>query len=291
MIKKYSPGSSSLISTAKPAGSIQTKRHSSCSAIKFSGWRNLNKRNNFQRYLFRTEYEGTAYGGWQRQHNAPSIQEEIENAFATVVRSPCRIVGAGRTDAGVHARRQAAHIDLKTGIDTRKLRFSVNSILPPDIHVYDLKSVSPEFHARYDATKRSYRYYLNSENHPLVRNRTWTVVHKVNWQKTSRSVSALCGAHDFSAFCSSGCGTENMVCTVSKASLTFHNDGYIFCIEADRFLYKMVRSIVGTLVDVGRGKIRRSLAAVLRSRDRNTAGQTAPSKGLVLHDVLYPEEL
>ncbi|MBD3344086.1 MAG: tRNA pseudouridine(38-40) synthase TruA [Chitinivibrionales bacterium] len=268
------------------------KKHLNSCVIKSSGLKNLKKRHETtQRYLFRIEYDGASYGGWQKQLNAPSIQEKIEHAFSTATRIPCSIVGAGRTDAGVHARRQAAHIDIPPVRDIERLRFSINSILPGDIQIFEMKPVSSDIHARFSAVKRRYCYYMNCENHPLVRHRAWTIMYAVNWNRVRKHVSSLLGTHDFSTFCSSGSGTENMTCKVTEAALTCNNDMFIFSITADRFIYKMVRSIVGTLIDIGRGRLMSSMAAIIKSHDRTQAGNTAPSKGLILENIEYPEDL
>jgi tRNA pseudouridine38-40 synthase len=239
------------------------------------------------RYFFRVEYDGTCYGGWQRQHNAPSIQEALEKAFTTVARAPCRVTGAGRTDAGVHALAQGAHVDIDAALDAAACEVSVNALLPPGIAVYHVQPVSETFHARFSARLRRYRYCMCPRKRPLLFKRVWMVFYEVDWKRVARECGALTGTHDFGAFCASGSGARHAKCTVAQAGLTDEGDLKIFTIEADRFVYMMVRSVVGTLVDIGRGRITDSLADIVASRDRRRAGTTAPACGLVLDNVFY----
>ncbi len=239
------------------------------------------------RYFFRVEYDGTGYGGWQRQHNAPSIQAALEKAFETVTRVPCRITGAGRTDAGVHARAQGAHLDLDAKLDTRESELSVNSLLPPDIAVYHLQPADETFHARYSALSRRYRYFMCPRKRPLLFKRVWMVFYEVDWKLVEEESAVLIGTHDFSTFCATGSGTRHARCTVTRAELSNEGDLKVFTIEANRFVYTMVRSLIGTLIDIGRGHSTDSIADLLASRDRKRAGMTAPACGLVLDNVYY----
>jgi tRNA pseudouridine38-40 synthase len=239
------------------------------------------------RYFFRVEYDGTRYGGWQSQTNAKSVQETIASAFSTVVREKCAVTGAGRTDAGVHARAQGAHIDIDSPITIQKCELSVNAVLPNDISIYHLRPAPSDFHARYSPLKRRYIYSIALRKKPLSFKKAWMVFYNVDWEKVRLSAAALLGRHDFTVFCAKGSSTKNMVCTVSRAELTELTDGYAFIIEADRFLYKMVRTIVGTLIDIGRGKITDSMEAIIESKNRKRAGETAPACGLVLDYVEY----
>jgi len=239
------------------------------------------------RYFFRVEYDGTGYSGWQRQRNAPSIQEALENAFTTASRVPCRITGAGRTDAGVHARAQGAHVDLDEKTDIREIELSVNALLPSAIAVYHLQPADEAFHARFSALSRRYRYYLCHRKRPLLFNRVWMVFYEVDWKLVEQTLTALPGTHDFSAFCAAGSSVRHARCTVTHASLADEGDLKVVTIEANRFVYTMVRSIVGTLIDIGRGHLSCSLADLLTGRDRKRAGMTAPACGLVLDNVFY----
>jgi tRNA pseudouridine38-40 synthase len=241
------------------------------------------------RYFFRVEYDGTRFGGWQSQTNAPSIQSAVAKAFSIVTRSACKVTGAGRTDAGVHARAQGAHVDVAEAMDPAACEYSVNAILPHDIAVYGLRAVDPLFHARYSATLRRYCYHMTGRKKPLLYKRVWPVFYKVDWQKVRENIRFLPGKHDFVSFCSSGTSTKNTVCTVRAASLSFDCGDIVFTIAADRFIYKMVRSIVGTLVDIGRGRLASTIAEILAAKNRRLAGDTAPACGLFLDYVEYPE--
>ncbi len=239
------------------------------------------------RYFFRVEYDGTRYGGWQSQKNAASVQDALGAAFTTVMRNACSVTGAGRTDAGVHAAGQGAHVDIDADIDVTRCERSVNAVLDDDICVYGMQKAPPDFHARYSATARRYRYSMAGRKRPLLYKRVWMVFHRVDWDKVKANIPMLLGTHDFSAFCAADTSTINMVCTVREACLSEEGDIRVFTITADRFLYTMVRSIVGTLIDVGRGRLDLSLRDIIESKNRKAAGQTAPACGLVLDHVEY----
>ena len=239
------------------------------------------------RFFFRVEYDGSRYGGWQRQPNAVSIQERLEQAFAIVLRKPVGITGAGRTDAGVHARGQGAHFDFSEELNISQCELSVNAVLPDDIAVYNLCPVNDSFHARFSATNRCYKYYLCFRKRPLHVKRVWTLYYTIDWDNVERNLGDLLGKHDFASFCASGSTTETTVCTVKKATLKSENGFYVFTIEADRFIYKMVRSVVGTLIDIGRGRLKATMGDIIDKRDRCCAGTTAPPSGLVLEYVAY----
>jgi tRNA pseudouridine38-40 synthase len=239
------------------------------------------------RYFFRAEYDGTRYGGWQSQTNAPSVQAALDRAFTTITRQPCTVVGAGRTDAGVHARAQGAHVDIDAALNVDKCELSVNAVLPYDISIYRLQPAAPDFHARYSAVRRRYRYYMADRKRPLLYKKVWMLFHKVDWDKVQGALPPLLGKRDFGAFCASGSSAKTMTCTVLRAELSDTSDGRVFVIEADRFLYKMVRTIVGTLIDIGRGKITQPLKEIIAKGDRKLAGETAPACGLVLDNVVY----
>lgn len=240
------------------------------------------------RCFCRIEYDGSAYAGWQIQDTERSVQSELESAFTTVVRRPCRIVGAGRTDAGVHARGQGMHIDLPDDIDLKKCESSVNAVLPDDIAVFNFQRVDNSFHARFSAVERCYKYYIVSRKMPLWQGRALLVTFQVDWKLVQENIPCLLGRHDFEAFCSSGSSADNKVCEIKHAGLEEENGIRIFTIKADRFIYKMVRSLVGTLIDIGRGRIPESLDMIIDSRDRTRVGDTVPACGLVLEYVAYP---
>jgi len=243
------------------------------------------------RYFFRVEYDGTRFCGWQNQPNGISVQQLVEEALTVVLRAPCPVVGAGRTDAGVHARAQGAHFDAPDSVDINpeRLTISLNALLPPDIAVYGMVPVRPDFHARYSAVSRRYIYYFSDRKSPLNYKRVWMIYYPVDWERVAAETEHIVGRHDFTAFCSSGADSDDKECDVSFAALSCGEFGVrTFTIEANRFIYKMVRSLVGTLVDIGRGRISAAMDAIIGSRDREMAGETAPACGLVLERVGYP---
>jgi tRNA pseudouridine38-40 synthase len=242
------------------------------------------------RYFFRVQYDGTGFRGWQRQENAPSVQQALEKAFTTVLRTPCEVVGAGRTDAGVHARRQGAHLQIDTPFDVRLIEKSVNAVLPWSVEVSGMRPVADDFHARYSAVKRRYRYYMSTVKAPLLFKRVWILYQPVDWKVVADNIGCLRGEHDFETFCATGSSNEDSLCTVEDVSLENSGTLWVFSITANRFVYRMIRSIIGTLVEIGRGSITESLQELLERKDRSGAGETAPACGLVLDDVVYPGE-
>jgi tRNA pseudouridine38-40 synthase len=241
------------------------------------------------RYFFRVEYDGREYAGWQTQPSERSVQSVLQEVFGIVTRQPCVITGGGRTDAGVHARGQAAHLDIEGELDIPGVLRSVNAVLPPDIAVRDLRTVDPGFHARFSATSRRYCYHIITRKMPLWHRRAWAIYRPLDWDTMAAHCESLLGRHDFSCFCAAGHSAKTMTCSVTEASFTHENDLHVFTIKADRFLYKMVRSIVGTLVEIGNGRLRESLAEIIRGRDHARAGMTAPAFGLVLDTIMYDE--
>ena len=242
------------------------------------------------RYFFYVEYDGTRFGGWQNQPNCISVQQLIEEALTVILRTPCRITGAGRTDAGVHARGQGAHFDSPEEIDTWRVTTALNALLPHDIAVYGMTPAAPDFHARFSASSRLYKYYFSDRKNPLNYKRVWMIYQPVDWDRVSAEMRCLGGQRDFTAFCSSGADSKNMVCDIKSAVLYRDDDGLtVLAVEANRFIYKMVRSLVGTLIDIGRNRLNDTLDSIIESKDRNRAGETAPAWGLVLEKVFYEE--
>ncbi len=242
------------------------------------------------RYFCRVSYDGTLFGGWQRQPNADTVQQRLEEAAAVILRGTVTFTGAGRTDAGVHALAQGAHFDVDSPLDSRRFTCSMNALLPPEIALSGLRRVSETFHARFSALGRRYRYYLCERKSPLMKKRAWQMEYEVDWGSLMQQVKALTGEHDFSSFCASGSGSATAMCTVKSASIEREGECMVFSIEANRFVYKMVRSIVGTMVDIGRGRRKLTLGDIVDRRDRMLAGTTAPPYGLVLDHVWYAEE-
>ncbi len=245
-------------------------------------------------YRLDIEYIGTDWHGWQIQPEDPTVQGAIQDALKTALRFPISITGSGRTDTGVHAAGQVAHFSVDAEIDTFKLLSSLNGLLPDSIAVRALQPVRNDFHARYDARSRQYRYRIGTlpfafENAIRLHIRPAPELDRMN-----AAAAHLLGRHDFSSFCRTQSETENRVCTIDYARWEAvegkegHSD---FVIRADRFLHGMVRAIVGTLIEVGQGKREpEDVVEILRAKDRTRAGFAAPPHGLTLEAVSYPDD-
>ncbi|OPL15831.1 MAG: hypothetical protein AVO39_07000 [delta proteobacterium MLS_D] len=237
------------------------------------------------------EYDGTAYSGWQRQEGAGTIQEALENVAGRIMQETIRIVASGRTDAGVHALGQTASFRTSTALPVERIQAGMNSLLSPDIAITAIEEVPASFHARYDSASKVYQYFLYNApvRSPLRRRYCWHVREPLDCEAMGLAAASLRGRHDFSAFRSSGSDVKTTERTVFATSLLRSADNMvIFEIEGDGFLRSMVRSIMGTLVDVGKGKITpETFRSIMESGDRNRAGATAPPQGLFLKEVRY----
>ncbi|MHC5036566.1 MAG: tRNA pseudouridine(38-40) synthase TruA [Planctomycetota bacterium] len=235
------------------------------------------------------EYEGTRYAGWQFQTNAVSVQGIGEEAIAKVVGHPVRVHGAGRTDAGVHALGQVAHLMSPTPLPLEELRRAINAHLPDDIAVRKVEAPDPGFHARYSAKGKRYAYVLRNHPHPSVLDRRlhWHLSTALDLQAMTAAARALVGRHDFRGFTSVPEDT-NSVRDLRRLEISHRAPYVVFLLEADGFLWKMVRRIVGSLVQVGRGKFPPAwMEALVRGAGRESAGPTAPACGLILLSVDY----
>jgi tRNA pseudouridine38-40 synthase len=237
------------------------------------------------------EYDGAAYCGWQRQVNGLSIQQVLEECIGRMTGEAIRVIGSGRTDAGVHALHQVAHFRTISRLGERNLLMGINSLLPADIAVLDVCEVSPSFHARFDAVSKVYLYRICNRpvRSPLERNTAWFVWEPLDLTRIGETLPVFRGTHDFSSFCSTHADSPDCIRTILNIDAEKDSSGMIHIfVEADGFLRYMVRTIVGVLVDVGRGKYsREEVAAILEAKDRRRAGLTAPPQGLFLKNVKY----
>ena len=243
-----------------------------------------------RRFLLVCEYDGTAYCGWQRQINGPSVQQVLEETLAKLTGEPVTVTGSSRTDAGVHALGLCAHFDSATRIPPDKLAFALNTMLPPDIRIRESGPAPEGFHARYSACGKVYRYAFFNSRHDCAIGRQYAahVPLELNERLMHEEAQALCGTHDFAAFAASGSVATSTVRTIYRAQVTRSGETVALTVLGDGFLYNMVRIIAGTLMEVGTGK--RSPGAIARAietGDRLALGQTAPAKGLTLMRVLY----
>lgn len=238
-------------------------------------------------------YKGTAYNGWQRQDNAPSVQAALEDSINKLLREKTVVTGAGRTDTGVHAAYYVAHFDCVDPIpDVCDFTYHLNAVLPPDIAVSSINAVSDDAHARFDALSREYKYYISVVKNPFIRETAWIFRGELDIDAMNVAAGILLTTEDFTTFGKLHSGNKTNICKVFTAEWTRCGDVLVFTIRANRFLRNMVRSITGTLVDVGRGKITvEEFGDIVRSRDLSRATNSAPAQGLFLSDVKYPQEV
>jgi tRNA pseudouridine38-40 synthase len=244
------------------------------------------------RYLFSISYLGTHYNGWQTQANAKGVQEIVESALSKMLRTPIAIVGSGRTDAGVHCAKQFFHADLPEQKELPKLIQNLNAFLPKDIAIQSIQSIHPEASARYHATQRSYRYIITRKKDPLLIGLAWYFFKPLDVPTMNQAAALLVGTHDFECFSKVKTDVNHFVCTIKNAKWTQKGNLLVFEVSANRFLRGMVRAIVGTLIDVGSGKITiKEFDNILKSKDRKKAGMNVPAEGLYLIDVKYPKRI
>jgi len=239
---------------------------------------------------FTIEYDGTNYHGWQSQINAVAVQDVITDAIKKLTGEDCNLIGAGRTDVGVHALGQVANFVTESRIPAERFSYALNSILPEDIVIKKSEEANPDFHSRYSAKGKKYRYLIYNSIHPsaLLRNRVYHVSFNLDFDSMQKASDFFLGMHDFSAFKASGSSVKTSERTITGVHLAKSEDIITFEIEGDGFLYNMVRIIAGTLVEVGAGKIQpEAIPEIIKSRDRNKAGKTAPAHGLYLIEVYY----
>lgn len=241
------------------------------------------------RYFITFSYDGTRYHGWQKQPNGNSVQEELERALSLILRSDIQVVGAGRTDAGVHARMMVAHFDMEAELDSMQLVYRLNRLLPRDIAVSKAERVPDSLHARFSAISRMYRYYIHTRKDPFRRAYSCELHYELDFGQMNRAAEMLKTYDDFGAFCKSHTDVKTTLCRVTTAH--WHEQApaaWYFEIRANRFLRNMVRAVVGTLLEVGRGRLTLDeFCKVIEGRKRTDAGESMPGNALFLEDIQY----
>ncbi|MBL4624277.1 MAG: tRNA pseudouridine(38-40) synthase TruA [Flavobacteriales bacterium] len=242
------------------------------------------------RYFVKLAYDGTPFHGWQIQPNANSVQQEIQQALGIVLGVKTDVVGCGRTDTGVHAKGFFLHFDCQDIQDTNKLITRLNGLLPHSIGILEVYRVESDSHARFDAIVRSYEYRIVQVKNPFELKRAYQFRLPLNVEAMNTAAEYLLSVNDFASFCKIGSDTKTTICKVSAAKWVRNESMLVFTISADRFLRNMVRAIVGTLMDVGLGKIGfEDFKVIIETGNRSEAGSSAPAHGLYLTQVQYPE--
>ena len=244
------------------------------------------------RYFFDIAYKGTNYHGWQIQKNANSVQETIESKLEQLLGQACSITGSGRTDTGVHARKQVFHVDLDKALNYQDFAYHLNAVLPQDIVVRSIRPVHDEAHARFDADSRGYQYQIIKRKDPFLIGEAYMYSRELDIEKLNTAASHLVGKYDFEAFSKVKTSVNNFDCDVTKA-VWYEQDGMVvFEVKANRFLRGMVRAIVGTLLLANEDRLKpEGIIEILESRDRKKAGRSVPAEGLFLTEVNYPERI
>ena len=246
-----------------------------------------------KRFFIYFSYKGTAYHGWQIQPNGISVQEVLTKALCTILRTELEIVGAGRTDTGVHARLMVAHFDLETELPVEfDLAAKLNSLLPKDIAIFKIVEVQPEAHARFNATARRYEYHIVTGKNVFKNELAAREHNRLDFEAMNKAAKTLLNYSDFTSFSKVHSDAKTNICKITHAEWTQHDDEWVFSIQADRFLRNMVRAIVGTLFEVGRHKMSiDEFKAVIEAQNRCKAGTSVPAHGLYLVDIQYPDDI
>lgn len=243
-----------------------------------------------KRYFFELSYNGKEYFGWQRQPKQNSVQQEIEVALSKLLSNqPVQVVGCGRTDTGVHAKQYFLHVDLPPIESKEHLIFKLNRMLPDSITIHRINEVDQELHARFNAISRTYRYFIHLKKDPFINELSWYYPQSLNFDKMNEAAAILLGKQDFTSLSKLHTDVKTNICTVTKAHWVKQNDlEWYFEISADRFLRNMVRATVGTLLEVGLGKMDAlGFKAVLEAKDRGAAAISVPAHGLFLWEISY----
>lgn len=240
------------------------------------------------RYFIEFAYNGTAYHGWQKQNNVPSVQEVLETKLSLLLRETIGCTGAGRTDTGVHASQAFAHFDAAEISDIPDTVYRLNAVLPKDIAIRRIIPVHDDAHARFDAKWRTYHYLIHRNKEVFLENLSWYFPRKLDVDAMNRAASHLLGQDDYQCFSKVDTDVHTFICTIREAHWTEHEGRLMFTITANRFLRNMVRAVVGTLLDVGLNRIQEDeVAKIIETRDRRKAGFSAPAHGLYLANIEY----
>ena len=243
------------------------------------------------RYFIELSYDGSPFVGWQRQPKGDSVQSCLEDALKTLLQKPISVVGAGRTDAGVHARQLFAHVDLDDQVN-QNLKFRLNKLLPKEIAVNSILVVTDDAHARFDATGRRYSYHITTQKDPFLEKRSYYFSKTFDIELMNQAATVMLDHDDFKCFSKSRTDVKTYLCDIQEAYWEQNGSDLVFFIQANRFLRNMVRAIVGTLIEVGLKKISiDDFKSILLSRDRSKAGYSVPAHGLYLEKVNYPKHI
>lgn len=246
------------------------------------------------RYFIHLAYNGANYNGWQTQPELPTVQETLEKALSTLLRQPIAVVGCGRTDTGVHASDFYAHFELRDPKDFKNLKdlvFKLNNFLPPDIAIFDIFPVADNAHARFDATARTYQYHVSDRRLPFRQGQYCRIYYKPDLDLMNEAAQVLMEYDDFTSFAKLHTQVKTNICHLSEAHWDTVGEEWVFTIKSNRFLRNMVRSVTGTLLDVGRGKLSiEGLREIVEKKNRCAAGVSMPACGLFLTKVDYPIE-
>ncbi len=241
------------------------------------------------RYFIWFSYDGTRYHGWQVQPNGVTVQSELQRCLSLLLREEVSVTGAGRTDAGVHARQMAAHFDTEVTFDPQVLAMKLNGLLPYDISVDRIEAVADDMHARFSATSRTYYYYIHTHKNPFLRQYSCELHYQLDFELMNAGGRILMEYEDFGAFCKAGSDVKTTLCHITHAQ--WHQTSpttWYFEITANRFLRNMVRAVVGTLIEVGRGRMSLDeLREVIQGKERSMAGESMPGHALFLEKVCY----
>lgn len=243
-----------------------------------------------KRYFIYLSFDGTAYHGWQIQPNAVTVQQVLQDRLSVLLRMDIDVVGAGRTDTGVHARLMVAHFDYDGYLDGNQLTYKLNRMMPRDIAIHEIKEVDTDLHARFSAVSRTYHYYIHTSRNPFKRFYSLEMSYQLDFDAMNKAAESLLDVHDFGAFCKAGADTKTTICNLTRAVWIELEEPGCWCFEitANRFLRNMVRAVTGTLIEVGRGRMSlNEFRNVVASGSRQNAGESMPAHALFLWDIVY----